>query len=270
MINGDLWLKVMDDNLSKNERNRLLYEMHKNVDVIIDLPAHLYWKELSEVFPEAKVIFFARSEESWVKSSSDQHELVNKLWPWYLSDFLYNNYLKLVAPKTYKKHLWFYEYFNLCQVDFHGFNRGGLTRNLTGLLGFHGQFYNGKYHVNKFLNKMRFRRHNADVLYNCPKEKLLHLKEDTFNWETICKFTKTDVPKDAKTSKVLDFPHANKKGAFINDLMVEDEAPMVVLYRKEVRETLLRWVKMVGFGMVCGMGYYRYRGGTHLRSQLFS
>ena len=30
-------------------------EMYKNVDAVVDMPAFLFWKEISEAFPDAKV-----------------------------------------------------------------------------------------------------------------------------------------------------------------------------------------------------------------------
>ena len=43
-------------------------EMFKDVDAIMDMPGYLYWEQIAEAFPEAKVILVERDENKWVES----------------------------------------------------------------------------------------------------------------------------------------------------------------------------------------------------------
>ena len=46
--------------------------MLKDVDVVLDMPFYFIWKELLDVFPECKVIFYERDEDEWFKSYASQ------------------------------------------------------------------------------------------------------------------------------------------------------------------------------------------------------
>ena len=59
--------------------------------------------------------------------------------------------------------------------------------------------------------KRMYRRHNSDVLSNCPKEKLLILDDINCGWEVICEFTGDSLP--FVGGKLVDWPHENKNAA---------------------------------------------------------
>jgi len=43
-------------------------EMLKDVDAVMDMPSYLYWEQIAEAFPEAKVILVERDETKWADS----------------------------------------------------------------------------------------------------------------------------------------------------------------------------------------------------------
>lgn len=47
------WLKIFEGKATKQE----IRDMYEGVDALTDTPAFLYWKELVDAFPEAKVYF---------------------------------------------------------------------------------------------------------------------------------------------------------------------------------------------------------------------
>ena len=60
-------------------------EMYENVDACTDTPSYLFWEQILEAFPEAKVILIERDEDKWVKSL-EEHFLVerkNNLGGWF-------------------------------------------------------------------------------------------------------------------------------------------------------------------------------------------
>merc|ERR1711981_1385655 len=63
----DHWEKFFDAKTIK-EQKEVLYDMLKDVDVVLDVPYYCFWKELMDVFPDAKCIFWERDEDSWIKS----------------------------------------------------------------------------------------------------------------------------------------------------------------------------------------------------------
>ena len=49
----------------------ILRKMYKDVDAVTDLPAYLYWEQLLEAFPNAKIIHMERNEVTWERSAKD-------------------------------------------------------------------------------------------------------------------------------------------------------------------------------------------------------
>ena len=227
VYNSKYWLKFLDNGNTKEERLQILRSMHKGVDVVLDMPVHVFWKELSEAFPEAKVVFYARDEEGWTRSAERQHEIMNNMF--WVPDEIKNLFLRIFAPESYLCHLHFVRFCRLCVAGEEAFS------------GFRSMF-RGPHVFNKFLAQQRFRRHNADVLQNCPKDRLLHLTDETFSWETFCDFVGVEMPRDAE-GKVKEFPHANKKGQFIEDYG-SAESPQNELLKRELCESL-KWLVLV-------------------------
>ena len=66
---GDLWLEFFET-MDKAVKNQILRKILDNVDVVLDLPYYFFWKEILDVFPEAKVVFYERDEDEWFDSNS--------------------------------------------------------------------------------------------------------------------------------------------------------------------------------------------------------
>lgn len=73
------WIKYWDaDNYSLEERRKHLRNMFKDIDVVTDSPHYFYWRELLDAFPDAKVIFWERPEQPWLKSMVKQIESITE------------------------------------------------------------------------------------------------------------------------------------------------------------------------------------------------
>ena len=53
-------------------------KIYANVDVVIDCPSYIFWREILEAFPDAKVILVERDPEKWVKSAETQINTMHK------------------------------------------------------------------------------------------------------------------------------------------------------------------------------------------------
>ena len=80
---------------------------------------------------------------------------------------------------------------------------------------------------------------------------------ETFNYETLCKITNTEIPKDPKTGKNLDFPHVNKGGEWAHEQFEAQESELVQIYNKEVRENSIKYAVYFSVGLVGYFGVYK-------------
>ncbi|KAL9980563.1 hypothetical protein ACROYT_G009166, partial [Oculina patagonica] len=137
-------------------------EIFKGVDAVTDHPAAFWFEEISNAFPEAKIILTVRdSEEVWLKSWQEHLRIPDKLLPFYMKIILE------IAPSRRKTR----HYFN----TMHRAVIGGTDPEA-------GALYRGKY-----------RQHNARVPAVIPAEKLLvyNVKQ---GWKPLCEFLGCDVP----------------------------------------------------------------------------
>ena len=72
------------------------------------------------------------------------------------------------------------------------------------------------------LGKERF-----EVVPNCPKHKLLILKDENFGWNEICNFLGLEVPD-------CDFPHENKNLEFSEKTFGKMDSPINRFLRAEI------------------------------------
>ena len=54
------------------------FRVFDDVDAVVDLPAAMYWQELIEAYPEAKLILTTRDEWSWYKSMVRHSDHIRK------------------------------------------------------------------------------------------------------------------------------------------------------------------------------------------------
>ncbi|XP_078346053.1 uncharacterized protein LOC144631489 [Oculina patagonica] len=145
-------------------------EVFKVVDAVTDHPQAFWFEEISNAFPEAKIILTVRdSEEAWLKSCQEHLRIESKLLPFYMKILLQ------IAPSRRKiRH-----YFDVMHNAIHGSSNPEA-----------GALFRAKY-----------RQHNARVQAVIPAEKLLiyNVKQ---GWKPLCEFLGCDVPS-------TEFPRAN-------------------------------------------------------------
>ncbi|XP_078487632.1 uncharacterized protein LOC100179613 [Ciona intestinalis] len=120
--NGKDWVKIIEENGGTVEDFR---RMLKGVDAVADSPCYIFWEEILEAYPEAKIIMSVRDEETWLRSIRKQvdslayepftsacgHAVLGSTikWPWSIFRYnptvwlhnyrVHNNYVLQNAPK---------------------------------------------------------------------------------------------------------------------------------------------------------------------------
>lgn len=217
----DDWLKIFTQNLSKPEIVQLLQKMYQDVDAVIASPAYLYWEEMAEAFPKAKIIFYMRETEDFIQSGATQlKELVAiKKMP----DIFYYIFYYFFSPTSLKCQKWFDI---SCQINL--------------LQPFHGwwSIFHGKFKPNITLCRKKYEYHNGHVLTYVHKngwsDRFFHLQSEDFTWRKFCQITNTSIkiiPENERDT----FPHVNKKGAWAKQQFVNAESYLVKIYKAEVR-----------------------------------
>jgi hypothetical protein len=133
------------------------YRMFKDVDAVVDFPSNLYFEELMEAFPEAKVILsIRRDEEAWMRSCRKQ-----------IRSNFYMKWIRYLLPT--------YNMFYLI---------GNAQLNAS----------NGTTNPNaSYIYRKRYRWHNDRVKSVVPAEKLLVYSVEE-GWEPLCEFTGKKIP----------------------------------------------------------------------------
>ncbi|XP_076810153.1 uncharacterized protein LOC143452898 [Clavelina lepadiformis] len=190
---GGEWNRIASEGGTTEDFRR----MFENVDAVTDMPGCSFWDEIHKAFPDAKIIFTTRDEDSWLQSvehqmAAEDHPLVHLMM--------------LLSPTYWKldRFMW--------RIDHAVSGTGMISRFLRGVK------------INRLLTKMAYRKHNANVLQNAPKDKLLvySVKE---GWKPLCKFLGVDVPSKP-------FPHKNKQGQMVEELMAKH--PIYIRGEREV------------------------------------
>lgn len=140
----------------------------------VDWPACRYYRELAEVFPEAKVILTVRDPDEWYDS---------------VASTLYS--LKLATDNYFSS--------RLGDTDA-GHHPVPLYENPIWAKTFSGRFTDRQHAVEVF------QRHNADVAQSIAPGRLL-VYQVTEGWPALCDFLGTPIPADA-------FPHVNTTQSF--------------------------------------------------------
>ena len=129
--------------------------LFKGYVATVDFPVCIYYKELMETFPEAKIILTVRDAENWWKSFNRLMSIVNKV-----------RFLRFFIPKLQK----------ISQ-----FTDKIIIENV----------FNGKLEKDHCIKI--FERHNETVRKLVPKERLLEydIKQ---GWAPLCEFLETVIP----------------------------------------------------------------------------
>jgi hypothetical protein len=141
-----------------------------------DFPSSPYWKEQLELYPDAKVVLTARDPEKWYKSCCDT---IFQMMP---------------SRPGFALGLQLAYFFGISHSDFKHMLNKVISSDV-----FNNNW--SKDHVIHCYNE-----HNADVLLNCPSEKLL-VFEVTQGWAPLCEFLGVPVPDEP-------FPNVNDTKQF--------------------------------------------------------
>ena len=203
--------------LSKPQRMELLREMYQNVEVAIEGPCTFYWKELMEIFPDCKAIFYQRNEDSWYKSFINQVKTVND------THMLPNRYYKiatLLSP-TFRNQLKIHDHLASFLV--------GYTDSTAYIKPWRISLDD----INELNVRRCYRAHNADVLTNCPKDRILVLNDENIGkWEVLCNFLGVSVPENTE------WPFSNKGGEIAFSIRYGNGLLISQIY-KELKRGLL-------------------------------
>eukprot|EP01098_Paradermamoeba_levis_P005532 TRINITY_DN2329_c0_g1_i1.p1 TRINITY_DN2329_c0_g1~~TRINITY_DN2329_c0_g1_i1.p1 ORF type:complete len:182 (-),score=49.85 TRINITY_DN2329_c0_g1_i1:152-697(-) len=153
-------------------------------------PACIFYKELLERYPQAKVILTVRDVDSWYESCINTIYRVGKFKIWKV--------IGLVSP-------WTGRFINMAE---------NLIWN---------QYFEGKFEDKKFAVE-KFNKHVEEVKRVVPKDKLLvfEVKE---GWEPLCKFLGKEIPKKP-FPRVNDTAEFQKR---ILVMQIVSAAPFVIL-----------------------------------------
>lgn len=179
------WAKILSQKGGSKED---FYEMYKDVDATMDMPACNFWEDIFEAFPDTKLIFSERrSEHEWWESLTRMWDNIHGNWTLKL--------LSLLSPTM--RSLFQYSY-RLVPVCFGAESPG---------------FWSSWPKVSPNVAKMIYRNHNARVKEKAPKDQLL-IFNPSEGWEPLCKFLGKPVPD-------CDFPHKNKGGNIADEKLAE-------------------------------------------------
>ena len=240
------WLEIFNYATSHERIKQLLYNMYKDIEVVTDAPAYLYWQELSEIFPDAKLVFYEREIESWAVSFRGQVESFSKYYVF--PDFISKIIAYFFMPEQKK----IQEMSNCLLVKVMGgmhiiprkdFCLNYMLKNCKASFDLHA--------------RQSYRRHCADFLRNAPTKNtgkclILSKKDGTFaKWEPLIKFIENCDSEEVAAFETerkaafvrrkngdFEFPHENKK-AGVTDIII---AELTVARNKELTRHILAYL----------------------------
>lgn len=195
LFHADQWIELLTPTTPRKRQYQLLRDMYKDFDVVCDAPAYFFWKEILEVFPEAKCVFYQRKDENtWCVSMKKQYDEMSILSPlpdsimWALRA-VFNPFMNRMGVFGDK----------CMQLIFNDTGRPRRTWSLKWM------------QLNEMTLRRNYRMHNICFLAECPEDRRLVL-DKLGEWEPICEFVGCDVPD-------VVFPHDNKGGSITADIL---------------------------------------------------
>ncbi|MGI9004962.1 MAG: sulfotransferase family protein [Streptosporangiaceae bacterium] len=146
----------------------------------VDWPGSFFWRELIEVYPDAKVLLSVRSGESWAKS------MHNTVWGVFYDDVL----MRHLSDARANIDAGWHDYIELMKDMW---QKSGLLGEMTGLF-------------DPAILAAAFDRYNDEVRATVPAERLLEWKPAD-GWEPLCEFLEVPVPQ-------APLPHVNDTELF--------------------------------------------------------
>ena len=224
--------------IDQGEKIKILQKGLKDWDVVMDSPTHVIWYEILLAFPNAKVIFHERPIDEWYPSFVKQMLSLRTVpaLPDRLQEVLIDN----LNPSL---DIWITRPTSTFQTFFFGHNVYPYKDMKSEYAA-----------LDEIFIKRNYRQHNADVLTNCPAEKLLVLETMNCGWKVICEFTGDELPMEKSSSsdgemKIVDWPHKNKNCAVTAELFGTEDDRDTRLMRHLVAEQGINFKKCLKTGL---------------------
>jgi len=221
MEQHDDWMKLANEGAENVDFKR----MFENYDSVTDVPACFFWKQISEAFPDAKIILTKRSSDKiWLESFRNQIRVLDDVY----------SPIRMLSPYNRKQHAYFVKIYT-CMM---------------------GHWPEPTYTLNETLAMEAYNRHNAHVMMNAPKDRLL-VFDFKDGWEPLCKFLGYPVPD-------VPFPHKNKSGSAIAEIIQTN--PLYVRIEREVKiaKFLLAASSVLAISLVVRNRHVLYDYGTKI------
>nr|XP_009862142.2 uncharacterized protein LOC101243268 isoform X1 [Ciona intestinalis]XP_026693989.1 uncharacterized protein LOC101243268 isoform X2 [Ciona intestinalis] len=194
---SDDWTKILEEGGTVEDFRR----MYKGVDAVVDGPCFMFWEEILEAFPDAKIIFSSRDEGDWVRSLTKTLDALPS------------------EPK----------YVLMQSLSYSGWKHFEFTSACVQMeLGSKQKWPWSNCQHNETVWRRMYRNHNACVLQNAPKKQLL-VYDFKDGWGPICEFLGEKVPDKP-------FPHANIGASILKDYI--ENHPIMKRMMREAMFTL--------------------------------
>ena len=204
--------------------------------MVSDVVAFLLWPFIAQAFPEAKFIHFEREIDSWFTSFNyqlyRQMNVGHKLPSWLAQGLGF-----LLSPTT--KEMNNFSKFILINVTGHGHWNPRTT--IPWSLNFDIDT------MSKLFCHSVYKKHNANVIANIPKDKLLLLDEIVLGWEKLCRFTGDQVP--MKDGKILDWPHKNINSE-LTDEFFHPKSLVMSTVKSEIMHRMLIFLAIIALAVI--------------------
>ncbi|WP_319577407.1 sulfotransferase [uncultured Desulfobacter sp.] len=167
--------------LTSNKHTEGSFRVYDDIDYVSDLPASYFYKELSQEYPNAKIILTVRDEDSWWESMK-RHIEINSV---------YKKGARVIG-------------FLLDSAQFH--NNIFVRKYYEGLVMQEIRTLTyGSYKAKEWSYRKKYREHNRSVIdYYGEKNILIMNINSGDGWDALCDYLGRHIPN-------IDFPHANKR-----------------------------------------------------------
>ncbi|KXT18750.1 hypothetical protein AC579_2731 [Pseudocercospora musae] len=174
VLDCDIWIPALKAKFERNEKvgRETFDKVLGHCSAVTDAPCIVFWEELIDAYPEAKIVLVERDEEKWLRSCEG------------LTDGTFNPLLVYIF--RYTDPFWL----------------GKIIR--TGLL-WTGVFFGTNESQKAVMSNAReaYRRHYRGVREKVPKERILEYRLGS-GWDPLCRFLEREAPEG------VEFPHFNE------------------------------------------------------------
>jgi len=189
-----LWLGLHSGKMNGQQVTDNL--VHRNYNASVDAPGALFWEQLYEANPDAKVILTIRNFDKWYESVRETVYVAgNTMQPFYLKC--------------------------LSRLPFGKINKMGNLRHMVKEIAFSPKgFYKGKFEDKEYVRNL-YNQYVQNVKEKVPSNQLL-VYEITQGWEPLCQFLNKPIPHEP-------FPKVNDREAFTARLASTKQSFRLVL-----------------------------------------